>query len=119
VVFGIGRYAGLGPEGLLRLAAALGAMKLAIAGVCVIHVFERMRRFSGNPPANEMLESALIVAVGISIISVIPAIWSQNADLMREQTLQLVLAAVTGILCMIERRNSEHSAKTAPAAGAP
>jgi len=116
VVFGIGRYIGLGPEGLLRLAAALGAMKLAIAGVCAIHVFDRLRRvFAGNTPANEMLETALILAVGISIVSVVPAIWSQNADLMREQTVQLVLAAVTGVFCIIERKKAEQSAKAAPA----
>ena len=112
VVFGIGRYVGLGPEGLLRLAAALGAMKLAIAGVCAIHVFDRLRRiFSGNTPANEMLETALILAVGISIVSVVPAIWSQNADLMREQTVQLVLAAMTGVFCIVERKKAERSGK--------
>jgi len=111
-VFGIGRYTGLGPAGLLRLAAALGAMKLAIAGVCAIHVFDRLRRiFSGSTPANEMLETALILAVGISIVSVVPAIWSHNADLMREQTVQLVLAAMTGVFCIVERRKAEHSAK--------
>src|SRR5690242_5193756 len=112
VVFGIGRYAGFGPEGLLRLAAALGAMKLAIAGVCAIHVFDRLRRvFSAGAPANEMLETALILAVGISIVSVVPAIWSQNADLMREQTVQLVLAALTGVFCIVERRKAERSGK--------
>jgi hypothetical protein len=119
VVFGIGRYTGLGPEGLLRLAAALGAMKLAIAGVCAIHVFDRLRRlFSGSAPANDMLETALIVAVGISIVSVVPAIWSQNADLMREQTVQLVIAAITGVFCVVERRKTEQSGKAAPAVGA-
>ena len=85
---------------------------LSIAGVCAIHVFDRLRRvFSATTPANEMLETALILAVSISIVSVVPAIWSQNADLMREQTMQLVLAAVTGIFCMIERRKAEQSGK--------
>src|SRR6185312_6470955 len=118
-VFGIGRYVGLGPEGLLRRAAALGAMKLTIAGVCAIHVFDRLRRmFSGDTPANEMLETALILAVGVSIVSVVPAIWSSNADLMREQTVQLVLAAITAVFCIAERKKTERSSKAAPAAGA-
>lgn len=105
VVFGIGRYAGFGPDGLIKLAAALGAVKLVIAGVCAIHVFERLRALFGRKaaPANEMLETALIIAVAISIVSLVPAIWSQNADLAREQTIQLFLAGLTGVFCMVER----------------
>jgi hypothetical protein len=64
VVFGIGRYAGFGPEGLIKLAAVLGAVKLVIAGVCAVHVVERLRAvFIGAKIANEGLETALIVAV--------------------------------------------------------
>jgi hypothetical protein len=108
VVFGIGRYAGLGPDGLIKLAAALGAMKLAIAGVCAVHVFERLRAlFSKTTPANDILETALIIAVGISIASLAPAIWSDNGDLAREQTIQLVLAGLTGMFCTAERRHDQ------------
>ncbi len=114
VVFGIGRYAGLGPEGLIRLAAGLGAMKLAIAGVCAVHVFERLRAlFSKTTPANEILETALIIAVGISIASLVPAIWSENSDLAREQTIQLVLAGLTGVFCIVERSGEKAAAQPA------
>lgn len=104
VVFGIGRYAGFGPEALIRLAAALGAVKLVIAGACAIHVFERMRGLlTQAKPGNDILEMALIVAVGVSIAALVPAILSQNADLAREQMVQLVLAGVTAVFCMLER----------------
>jgi hypothetical protein len=67
-------------------------------------VFERLRGlFARATPANEILETALLIAVGISIASLVPAIWSQNADLAREQTIQLLIAGVTGVFCMVER----------------
>jgi hypothetical protein len=111
VVFGIGRYAGFGPEALIKLAAALGAVKLAIAGVCAVHVFERLRAlFAKTAPANEMFETALILAVGISVASLVPAIWSQNADLAREHTIQLFLAGLTGAFCMVERSGKKAEA---------
>jgi hypothetical protein len=104
VVFGIGRYAGFGPEALIKLAAALGAVKLVIAGVCAVHAFERLRSlFAKAVPASEGLETALIVAVAVSIASLVPAIWSHNSDLAREQLIQLMLAGLTGVFCMIER----------------
>jgi hypothetical protein len=104
VVFGIGRYAGFGPEQLIQLAAALGALKLVVAGVCAVHVFDRMRAlFAKVQPANEVLETALIVAVAISIASLVPAILSANPDLAREQLIQLVLAGLTAVFCMVER----------------
>jgi hypothetical protein len=104
VVFGIGRYAGFGPEALIKLAAALGAVKLTVAGVCAVHVFERLRGlFAHSTPANEILETALLVAVGISVASLVPAIWSQNADLAREQTIQLLITGMTAVFCMVER----------------
>ena len=104
VVFGMGRYAGFGPEALIRLAAALGALKLVVACACAVYVFERMRGlFAKVKPANEMLETALIVAVGVSIAALVPAMLSQNFDLAREQIIQIVLAGLTAVFCMFER----------------
>jgi len=112
VVFGIGRYAGFAPEALIRLAAALGALKLAVAGVCLVHVIDRIRALvTGSDPANEILETGLLLAVGINIAAVVPAIWSQNGDLVRELTIQLVLAGLAGGLCILDRSGR----KTAPA----
>ena len=124
VVFGIGRYAGFDPEALIRLAAALGALKLVVAGVCAVHVFDRMRHLFGKTkPANEILETALIVAVAISIASLVPAILSHNADLAREQMIQLFLAGSTAVFCMIERGKQKDkpamAADLAPATAEP
>ena len=103
VVFGIGRFAGLDPNGLLRLAAALGALKLTVAGVCAIHIVDRIRSMVSGTPANEVLETGLLIAVAISVVSVGPAIWSQNADLIRELLIQFLLAAFAAVLCIMER----------------
>jgi hypothetical protein len=120
VVFALGRYIGLGPQGLIQLAAALGAVKLVVASVCLVHVIERMRAlFTGRPPATEMLEPALIIAVAISVAAAVPAIWSHNADLLRQQFVQLVLAALTGALCILERgaqRKTQPQLEIEPAA---
>ena len=41
-----------------------------------------------------------MLVVAISIVSIGPAMWSQNADLVREQTIQLMLAGVAaGLAC--------------------
>jgi hypothetical protein len=103
VVFGIGRFAGLDPNGLLRLAAALGALKLTVAGVCAIHIVDRVRSLVSGTPSNEILETGLLIAVAITLVSVAPAIWSQNGDLVRELLIQFMLAALAAVLCIMER----------------
>ncbi len=103
VVFGIGRYTGLDPNGLLRLAAALGALKLTVAGVCAIHIADRIRCMISGTPANEVLETGLLIAVGICLVAVAPAIWSQNGDLVRELLVQFMLAAFAAVLSIMER----------------
>ena len=42
-VFGVGRIFNLGPEGLIKLAAFFGVMKLATAVVFAVHVADRLR----------------------------------------------------------------------------
>lgn len=113
VVFGLGRFAGLEPHGLLRLAAVLGALKLTVAGVCAVHVLDRLRSLVSGTASNEILETGLMLAVAITIVSVVPAILSQNGDLVREQLLQLFLAGLAGALAVFER---SHRAPDAPAA---
>ena len=103
VVFGVGRYTGLDPNGLLRLAAALGALKLTVAGVCAIHITDRVRCMVSGTPANEVLETGLLIAVGICLVAVAPAIWSQNGDLVRELLVQFMLAGFAAVLSIMER----------------
>ena len=112
-VFAIGSLFGLGPVGLLKLAAFFGALKLAVAGICGLHVLDRLRALVAGKADSEILEGGLILVVLISIVSVGPAVWSQNADLVREGAIQLVLATVATALCMIERGWMTENAKPA------
>jgi hypothetical protein len=102
-IFAIGSNFSLGPIGLLKLAAFFGALKLAVACICAIHIADRVRCLSRGEANSEILEAALILVVIISIVSVGPASWTNTIDLMREHTLQLLFAAVATGLCIFER----------------
>jgi hypothetical protein len=107
VVFGLGSFFGLTPAGLIKLAAIFGALKLTVAGVCAVHVFDRLRTLFGGKVDSEILESGLLLAVIVSIAAVAPALWSNNADQVREHTIQLLLAGLAAALCIIERSTNE------------
>jgi len=105
-VFAIGSIFGLSPVGLIKLAAFFGAVKLAVAAVCAVHILDRLRALIGGKPDPDILEGGLILVVLISIVSVGPAIWSHNAELVRETTIQLLLAAIATALSLLERSSS-------------
>jgi hypothetical protein len=102
-VFGVGSIFHLAPMGLIKLAAFFGTMKLAVAIICAVHLADRLRTLAGGTANSEFLEVGLLLVVAISIVSAGPAVWSHNADLLREQTLQLLLAVVATALCLVER----------------
>jgi hypothetical protein len=102
-VFGIGSKFGLGPLGLIQLAAFFGTLKLAVAFICGIHIVDRLRSLAGGKPSTEILEGGLALVVLITIASAGPAIWSHNNELVRDQVIQLVLAGVAVALCIVER----------------
>ena len=102
-VFGIGRVFGLSPLGLIQLAAFFGMVKLAVAAICAVHIGDRLRCLAGGHAASEVLEGGLILVVLVTIASAGPAVWSHNTDLVREQAIQLMLAAVATGLCILER----------------
>ncbi len=112
-VFGIGSHFKLEPMALLKLAAFFGAVKLAVAAFCAIHIVDRLRSLAGGKANTDLLEGGFILVVAISIISAGPAIWSNNTDLLREQVLQLLLAALGTALCMVERSYTKRSAAAA------
>lgn len=107
IIFGIGRYLGLGPTGLLQLAAFYGAIKLTVAAVCAIHIVDRCRSLIYGKANAEILEAALLLVVIASIAAVGPALWMDNTDVVREHTINLLLAGVAAALCIIERFNTE------------
>ena len=120
-VFGIGRMFGLTPIGLIQLAAFFGMVKLAVAAICAVHIGDRLRCLAGGHPASEVLEGGLILVVLVTIASAGPAVWSHNGDLVREQAIQLMLAAVATGLCILERsaRAKADLADAVPADAAP
>jgi hypothetical protein len=114
-VFAIGRLFALTPIGLLKLAAFFATLKLAVAAICAVHIIDRLRNFASGKVNYEIFEAGLMLVVLISIASVGPAAWSHNADLVREQTIQLLLAAVAAGLGIAERRNARANATAVPA----
>lgn len=120
IVFGLGRVFGLAPMGLMKLAAFFATVKLAVAAICAVHIGDRLRCLAGGTPASEVLEGGLILVVLVTIASAGPAIWSHNVEVVREQVIQLILAAVASALCIIERSNraKTETAPTRPLAAA-
>ena len=116
-IFGIGSLFGLGPIGLIKLAAFFGTLKLAVACICAIHIADRVRCITRGEPNSEILEAGLILVVLISIISVGPAAWSNSVALIREHAFQLLFAGLAVALCIVERSylRSDTSAETVPA----
>jgi hypothetical protein len=102
-IFNIGSIFGLGPVGLIKLAAFFGTLKVAVACICAIHIGDRFRSMYRGEANSEILEAGLILVVLISIASVGPAAWSHSTDLMREHTLQLLFAGLAVALCIVER----------------
>jgi hypothetical protein len=102
-VFGIGHLLGLGPQGLIQLAAFFGVLKLAVAGICVVHIIDRFRSFAGGKANPDIFEGGLILVVLVAIASGAPAVLSHNVELAREQAIQLAIAALAVALCMVER----------------
>jgi hypothetical protein len=115
-LFAIGGLFGLSPLGLLKLAAFFAALKLAVAGICAIHIVDRLRSFADGQANTQVLEAALILVVAISILTVGPAVWSQDVGLVREYTIQLVLAGLAAAFCALERgRTARAVIEEAPA----
>ena len=103
-VFVIGGMLGLAPLGLIKLAAFFAVLKLAIAVICAFHLIYRFRGLVAGKADADVMEGGLILIVAISILAVGPAVWSQNVELAREYTVQLVLAALVAALFLVERR---------------
>lgn len=104
-VFEIGRLFSLSPLGLIKLAAFFATLKLAVAVICAVHIIDRFRSLRSGKVNFEIFEAGLVLVALISLASIGPAVWSHNADLVREQTIQLVLAGVAAGLSVLERRH--------------
>lgn len=107
IVYWIGRFFGLGPTGLLNLAAAFAVLKLTAAGVCAVHVADRIRCFNKSKANADIFEVGLLLIVIVSILSVMPAMWQHEAGLIRANTLNLVLASLAAALSIIDREEAK------------
>jgi hypothetical protein len=103
LVFDLGRLFHLTPVGVIKLAAFVAAMKLAVAGICGVHILDRFRSFAGGNADPQILEGALSIVVVFSFLSVAPAVWSGNAQIVREYAIHILLACLALALCIAER----------------
>jgi len=102
-IFSIGHYLSLSPLGLIKLAAFFATLKLAVAAICAVYIVDRFRTLVSGKADSGILEAGLLLVVVISILSVGPAVWAKNGELVREYALQLLLAGVAAGLCILER----------------
>ncbi len=110
VFFAIGHFFGLAPIGMVKVAAFFATLKLAAAVICAWQVVARLRALISGQADTEIFEAGLILIVLISIALVGPAVWAKNAWLVRELTIQLLLAALATWLCVLERvRRADNS----------
>jgi hypothetical protein len=112
-LFAIGSMLALAPAGLIKLAAFFAVLKLAVAVICAIHILDRLRSLIAGRADVDVMEAGLVLIVAISILAAGPAVWSQNVELARDYTLQLVLAGLAASLCLYERRASRADGEAA------
>ena len=102
-VFEIGRLFGLAPIGLIKLAAFFAMLKLAVAAICAVHIGDRFRALGGGKANTDILDAGLVLVMLITMASIGPAIWTHNAELVREQAITLMLVGVAAGLGLLER----------------
>jgi hypothetical protein len=112
-VFEIGRLFALSPIGLIKLAAFFAAIKLTVAGICALHFVQRLRSFVGGKTQSEIFEAGMILVALVCLATIGPALWQHNAELVRIQTIQLLLAGIAAGLSLVER-GYERQAGDAP-----
>jgi hypothetical protein len=111
IVFDVGRVFGLAPVGLIKLAAFFATLKLAVAAICAVHIADRFRALAGGKANSAIIEAGLMLVLLITIASIGPAMWTHNADLVREQAITLLLVGVAAGLGILERRY-QHAGET-------
>ncbi|MGH6740872.1 MAG: hypothetical protein ACREDY_17915 [Bradyrhizobium sp.] len=102
-VFEIGRIFGLAPLGLIKLAAFFATLKLAVAAICALHIGDRFRTLAGGKANSEILDAGMVLVMLMSIAAIGPAVWTHNADVVREQAITLMLVGVAAGLGLLER----------------
>lgn len=102
-VYSIGRVVDLGPNGLLRLAAFLGAFKLAVAVVFALYLADRFNPYRRRELDHDLLDAAALLAVCSATIMALPALLEASPQLLAPHRPALWLAGLAATLSMIER----------------
>jgi hypothetical protein len=68
-----------------------------------VHIGDRFRALAGGKANSEILDAGMVLAMLISIAAVGPAVWTHNAEVVREQAITLMLVGVAAGLGLLER----------------
>jgi len=113
VIYGLGKIAHLGSDGLVILATMFGAVYLAIAVMFALHLASRVQALRGGHVAHELLDAALILVVISTLLAATPAILQGATEFLIQQRLPLWLVGLSATLSMIERLPEMNEARPA------
>ena len=102
-VYALGKFAGLTPSGLVRLATLFGMIYLTIAVMCALYLASRIGALRGHPIDHDMLDAALILVAVSTLAAATPAILQGATDILILQRLPLWLVGLAATLSMVER----------------
>lgn len=103
VIYGLGRIASLGPDGMVMLATLFGGIYLAIATMCGLHLASRVQALRGGRISHDLLDAALILVVVSTLLAATPAMLQGAAEFLIQQRLPLWLVGLAATLSMVER----------------
>jgi hypothetical protein len=103
VVYGLGKIASLGPDGLVMLATMFGVVYLVITVMLAMHLASRVQALRGGRISHDILDAALILVVISTLFAATPAMLQGATELLIQQRLPLWLVGLAATLSMIER----------------
>jgi hypothetical protein len=104
LIYGLGKIAQLGPDGLVRLATMFGAIYLAIAVMLGMHLVSRFQAaLHGGRISHDLLDASLILIVISTILASTPAMLQGATEFLVQQRLPLWLVGLAATLSMVER----------------
>jgi hypothetical protein len=103
VVHGIGGRLSLDADGLIRLGAFFGAVKLSIAVLFAVYLVSRFKSLLGHEADHELVDAGVILIVTVTVIAAIPAILDGAGDVLAQHRVPLWLAGLAATISMIER----------------
>lgn len=112
-VYGIGHRLTLGPEGLMRVAAFLGVLKLSVAVAFAAALVNRLSAVHGRMVEHEIVDAAAVLVVIVTVLAATPALFDGETGLLAQYRLPLWLSGLAVTLSMIERAVADEAARAA------